>query len=111
MRDKEPLTSYPAVLYFGYMVGGSGLLMLLSLVAALISRDGKFLGVMFFLGMTMFFLGYYGADVAEFFAPQNERNAPDRSANQTRELDESDPWKYTRKRKRARKTESQSDSP
>ena len=79
------------------MVGGSGLLMLLSLLAAIISRDGKYLGVMFFMGMIIFMFGYGGAIVIDFFAPDARDNS-EGAEEQTREWDESDQWKYTRKR-------------
>ena len=81
------------------MVGGSGLLMLLSLLAALISRDGKYLGVMCFLGGVIFFFGYGGAIVLDAFAP-GARDTVDGDEEPPGERDESDPWKYTRKRKR-----------
>lgn len=99
LRDEHPLRGHLAVQFFGYLVGGSGLLMLFSLIAALISRDGKYLSVMFFLGMMIFFFGYGGALVIDSFAPPDERSDRDDGAAPARDLDESDPWKYTRKRK------------
>ena len=111
MRDEHPLRGHAAVQFFGYMVGGSGMLMLFSLLAALISRDGKYLSVMFFLGMMIFFFGYGGALVIDSFAPPDERSNRDDSAEPARELDESDPWKYTRKRKLPGKTRSSNASP
>ena len=111
MRDEHPLRGHLAVQFFGYMVGGSGLLMLLSLVAALISRDGKYLSVMFFLGLMIFMFGYGGALVLDSFAPPDERSDRDDAAEQSPELDESDPWKYTRKRKLPSKIGASSASP
>lgn len=97
-RDEHRLRGQLSVQFFGYMVGGSGLLMLLSLLAALISRDGKYLGVMCFLGGVIFFLGYGGAIVFDFSAPDT-RDTGDGDDEQPGERDDSDPWKYTRKRR------------
>ncbi|MCY4466982.1 MAG: hypothetical protein OXE46_15735 [Chloroflexi bacterium] len=80
MRDKEPLRGRLTVLHFGVMVGGSGLVMLLSLAAALISGDDKYLDVVFFLCMTASVLGWFTVDVVDFFAPHDERNSHDVAA-------------------------------
>jgi len=99
--DKKPLRGRLTVQFFGRLVGGSGLLMLLSLIAAVISGDGSYLEEIFKVGFLMFLVGWVGAGIIEYILWVYECYPYDGSAEQDAEFEESDSRK--RKRKRAQR--------